>query len=336
MIAVNDIAKLVGGTVIGDGSVTVSGLSTVDLAKEGDMTFILSGDDAATAGKGDAVCVVTTTEVKDYPKTVLLVKDMKTAITVIYNAMQEILPPEKGSIHPSAVVPESVKIGKNVSIGANAVIGEDATLSDNSSIGAGTVIGRNVKLGARSCLAGNVTVYDNTVIGDKVIIHSGAVIGADGFGFLPKDGKVYKVPQMGKVVIGNNVEIGANACIDRGTFTDTVIGEGTKIDNQVQIAHNVKIGKNVLVAAQTGIAGSTTVGENTMMGGQVGIADHVKIGKNVKLAANTGISGNVEDGETRLRYPARSPLETKKLDRIMILMLRNADKFGQFLKNLSK
>jgi UDP-3-O-[3-hydroxymyristoyl] glucosamine N-acyltransferase len=177
-------------------------------------------------------------------------------------------------------------------------------------------------------------VYDYTAFGDRVTVHSGSVIGADGFGYVPKEGKIYKVPQMGNVVIEDDCEIGANSCIDRGTFASTVIGKGTKIDNLVQVAHNVKLGRNVLIAGQTGLSGSVSVGDNTMIGGQVGVADHVRIGNNVKLGAKAGVSGTVEDNKVLLRNPARDPLKTRKLDGILSLLVKNAKKVKTFIRNL--
>jgi UDP-3-O-[3-hydroxymyristoyl] glucosamine N-acyltransferase len=230
----------------------------------------------------------------------------------------EMAPPSKGEIHPTAVIAGSAVLGENVSVGANAVVGN------------------NVKIGDFSKICPNVTIYDNTIIGSKVIIHSGSVIGADGFGYIPKDGKIYKVPQLGRVVIEDNVEIGSNTSIDRGTFTDTVIGENSKIDNLCQISHNVKIGKNVFIAALSGIAGSSTVGDGTMMGGNVGVADHVRIGKNVKIGGKTGVHGHVQDNKTIFGYPFREASEARKLHAITSLMLKRDKAFRKMLREMPK
>ncbi|MDP8299744.1 MAG: UDP-3-O-(3-hydroxymyristoyl)glucosamine N-acyltransferase [Candidatus Tantalella remota] len=336
MFTVDQIAGLVKGEVIGDGKVSIKGMAACTRAEEGDITFATDAASMEYAGKSQASCVLTEADIEGFSKTLLKVKNLKEAVTVLYNAMLEVQQAPEGNIHPEAIVDVSVGLGENVVIGPGTTVGAGTVIGKNTQIGANCAIGSNVVIGEGSRIYATVTVYDGMQIGNKVMIHSGTVIGADGFGYVPAGDKIYKVPQMGRVVIKDNVEIGANSCVDRGTFADTVIGENTKMDNFVQIAHNVKIGKNNLLASQTGVAGSTSTGENVMMGGQVGIADHCKIGNNVKLAANTGISGNIADGEVRLRYPARSPLETKKLDRLMILMLRNAEKFGKFLKDLSK
>jgi UDP-3-O-[3-hydroxymyristoyl] glucosamine N-acyltransferase len=334
MITVNEIAKLVEGVVEGDGSVSIRGMAPLAFAKEGDLTFALSADDFKKAAESPASCVLTTMETPPLPKTLLRVKNPKVSVTILYNAMQELKPPQKGSIHPSAVISENATLGENVSVGPNATIGDNTRVGDNSIIGPNCSIGKNVTIGNKALFYSNVAVYDSVVIGNNTIIHSGAVIGSDGYGFIPKDGKNYKVPQLATVIIEDDVEIGANTCIDRGTFTNTVIGKGTKIDNLVQVAHNIKIGKNVLIAGQTGIAGSTTIGDNTMMGGQVGIADHVKVGKNVKIAAKAGVSGRVADGETIMRNPGRSVTEAMTLDRIFAMLIKHAAKFRKFLKSL--
>jgi UDP-3-O-[3-hydroxymyristoyl] glucosamine N-acyltransferase len=335
MVTVNEVAKLVGGTIVGDGGVQVKGMAPSDFAEEGDITFAFDKEGLERAGKSKASCVLATTGIENYPKTILQVGDMKLALMVLYNAMLEMKPPRKGMIHPTAIIPKSAVLGKNVSIGPNVVMDEAVHIGDNTTVSANCVIGKNVTIGQDSCLYPSVTVYEKTVIGNKVIIHSGTVIGSDGFGYLPKEGKIYKVPQMGNVVIEDDVEIGANSCVDKGTFATTVIGKGTKIDNLVQIAHNVRLGKNVIVAGQSGIAGSSIVGDNTMMGGNVGVADHAKIGSNVKIGAKTGVHGHVGDNKTIFGYPFMEASDAKKLYALLYLLVKNAKKFKEFLKELS-
>ena len=334
MITVNEIAELVGGTVKGDGEVRVSGISPCAFAEEGDMTFAFTKEDLEKAGSSRASCVLVPMPLEQFPKTALSVKDMKLAMTVIFNTMLDLKAPAKSVIHPSAIVPNSVKLSKNVIIGPNAVVGEKTQIGENTVIGPGCVIGQNVTIGQGSRLNPNVTIYDRVVMGSKVIVHSGTVIGADGFGYIPKDGKLFKVPQLGSVIIEDNVEIGANACIDRGTFDDTVIGRGTKIDNLVQIAHNVKIGRNVILAGNTAVAGSATVGDNTMVGGMVGISDHVNVGKNVKIGAKTGVTGHVKDNEVIFGYPHRKADDARKLHGLLSILLKHSQKLRKFLKTI--
>jgi UDP-3-O-[3-hydroxymyristoyl] glucosamine N-acyltransferase len=334
MNTINEIAKIINGKVIGKGDIKINRLSPISLSKEGDITFAADEEHLEKAMSSNASCVLTNIEAKDYPKTVLRVEDIKTAMVILYNVMEQLKPKPVGEIHPTASVAETCKIGSNVSIGANVVLGENTKVGDSTTIEANCVISRDTQIGEGVHLYPNVTLYNNTVINNKVTIHSGTTIGAEGFGYIPKDGTLYKVPQLGRVIIEDNVEIGANSCVDRGAFSDTVIGEGSKIDNLVQIAHNVKLGRNVIVAALSGIAGSATVGDGTMMGGNVGISDHAKVGKNVKLAAKAGAVGKVKDDEILLGYPARNPNDHKKLNGLNSLFVRHYKQLKKFLRAL--
>lgn len=207
-------------------------------------------------------------------------------------------------IHESAVIDRTAKIGRNVSIGANSVIDANVTIGDNSTIGACSYIGRDVSIGNGTTIHNNVTVMNMCKIGDFVIIYSGCVIGSDGFGYETVNGEHVKLPQIGNVVIENNVHIGANTTIDRARFGRTIIGEGTKIDNLVQIGHNVKIGKRCLIASQVGISGSTVLGDYVVFGGQVGVAGHIKIADGVMAGGQSGIASNCKNGEFMLGTPA--------------------------------
>jgi UDP-3-O-[3-hydroxymyristoyl] glucosamine N-acyltransferase len=333
-LSVDEISKFIGGTVIGNGKAKIRDIVYREFAGESDMTFALDERELEEAAGTKAACVVTTIKKDNYPKTILLVDDIKKALVMMYNGMLEIKPPKKGQVHPTAVIAKDVKTGKNADIGPYATLESGVCLGDNVRIGANCFIGEGTTIGDGTIIYPNVVIYDHMRIGRKVIIHASTVIGADGFGFVPKGDKIYKVPQMGNVVIGDNVEIGSCSCIDRGTFGQTVIGDNTKIDNLVQIAHNVKIGKNVFVAGQSGIAGSSTVGDNTMMGGQVGISDHVDVGKNVKLAAKTGISGRVPDGRVMFGYPAREASETKQMYAALNVITKYRRQLLRFLKTL--
>jgi UDP-3-O-[3-hydroxymyristoyl] glucosamine N-acyltransferase len=330
----DEVAQFLGGRVIGNGKLRITGMEHKDFTSEGDVTFALTEEDLDKISSSSASCVLTTIEREKYPKTAILVGDIKKALTIMYNAMLEVMPPQKGTVHASSVVAESAKLGRDVSVGPNAVIDDRAVVGDNTSIGANCYVGKDAVIGCSCRISPNVTIYSRTKIGDKVIIHAGTVLGADGFGYVPKGEKIYKVPQMGRVIIADGVEVGANSCIDRGTFTSTEIGPGTKIDNLVQIAHNVKLGKNVLIASQTGIAGSTVVGDNVMMGGQVGVSDHAVIGNNVKLAAKSGISGKVNEGKVMFGYPARDAAETKHMYGLMTVLLKYRRELKSFLRKM--
>lgn len=334
MFTAGRVASFLEATVIGDGNVRVRGMASPRIARKGDITFATNAEELEKAKESRASCVLTTIETENYPKTILYVKDIKKALTILYNGILEFMPPAKGSLHPTAIIAPDVKIGHNVGVGPYAVIGDGSELGENSVIGANSVIGKNVKIGKSSHIYPNVTIYDHSEIGNNVTIHAGSVIGADGFGYVPKDDKIYKVPQMGIVIIEDGVEIGANTCIDRGTFEDTVIGKNTKIDNLVQVAHNVKIGKNVFLAGQVGIAGSATIGDNTMLGGQVGVSDHVDVGKNVKAGAKTGIYGSVGDNKTLFGYPYREADDARKLHGLLSILIKYERRLRRFLRTL--
>lgn len=333
MITVNDIARMVGGDVQGDGDVEILGMVPAGFARSGDLTFALDESQMKVAEKSEASCVLTTVKTTDFPKTILRVNNIKEALTVLYNAMLEMKLPRTGVIHPTAVIDKTAVLGENVSAGPYAVIGKNTKIGDNSIIDANCAIGENVTIGTLTHLYPNVTAYDYSVIGNNVTLHSGTVIGSDGFGYIPKEGRILKVPQLSSVVIEDDVEIGANSCVDRGTFTNTVIGKGTKIDNLVQVAHNVKIGKNVLIAGQAGIAGSSTVGDNTMMGGQSGISDHVNVGKNAKIGAQSGVMKDAEkDGAVLFGCPARDAREQMKQIAFVAWLYKNTVKIRKLLK----
>ncbi len=336
MVKIKELARMVGGVVIGDGDVAVGNISGWENATEKDITFAFDEEGLKKAAECKAPCVLAMESVEKYKKTILKVPNMKEAVTIIYNVLSGSKVHESTGVHPTALIAKTAKVAGTVSIGPNAVIGERAEIGERTIIKANSVIGENVRIGSMTVIEPNVTVYANSVIGNKVLIHAGVVIGADGFGFITKGDTIYKVPQLGKAVIEDNVEIGANSCVDRGTFADTVVGAGSKLDNEVQIAHNVKIGKNVLIAALTGIGGSATVGDNTMIGGLVGIADHVKIGRDVKIGGKTGVTGSVPDGTVVFGYPHREAAEIRKMHALFTLMVERFSGFKKFLRGIPK
>jgi UDP-3-O-[3-hydroxymyristoyl] glucosamine N-acyltransferase len=208
-------------------------------------------------------------------------------------------------VHATAVLGRGVALGKGVSIGPYAVIGDGASIGDGAVVGAHVVIGQGVAIGAHSQLYPSVTIYAGTRVGDRVTVHAGARLGSDGFGYVQREGQHLKIPHVGRCIIEDDVEIGANTTIDRGSIDDTVIGAGTKIDNLVQIAHNVRVGKVCLIMAQVGIAGSVRVEDGAMLLGQVGVSGHHTIGTGARLAAQAGVFGDIPAGETWSGYPAR-------------------------------
>lgn len=225
--------------------------------------------------------------------TYLLADDPELALVAAVRALY----PEKkkaDGVHPSACVCDSAILAEDVSVGAFAYVGSGVSIGRGTVIYPGAVVGDGASVGADCIIYANVSIYDGCTLGDRVIIHSGTVIGSDGFGYYQKQGRNVKIPHVGSVVIENDVEIGSNSCVDKGKFSDTVIGEGTKIDNQVQVAHNVVLGKHNIMAGQAAISGSSSTGDYVIMGGRVGVADHVKICSKVMFGANSGVMSDIE------------------------------------------
>jgi len=304
-----DIAKFLNCELIGNEDVEIKRVAEIQSAVDGDITFIANPkyEKFFDTTKASAVIVGKNFAKRRDDLSILLVDDPYFAfvkVLKLLNPPVELLPP---GIHPTAVVSESAVLGKNVRIGANAVIGERVRIGNNTTIMPGVVIGDDVEIGNDVLIYPNVTIYHKCKIGNRVIIHSGTVIGSDGFGFAPRpDGSYEKIPQVGIVVIEDDVEIGSNCSIDRATLGETVIKRGAKLDNLIQIAHNVVIGENTVIAAQTGIAGSTKIGRNCVLAGQVGIVGHIEIADRTTIAAQSGVSKSItEPGKVYFGYPAR-------------------------------
>ena len=235
-------------------------------------------------------------------------------------------------IHELAVIEPGARLGKNVSIGAFAVIGARATVGDGTIIGSGTVVMPRSSIGAKCILYPNVTVMDGCEIGDRVIIHAGAVIGADGFGFAPSGGSIHKIPQIGSVRIEDDVEIGACTCIDRAAFGVTVIGKSAKLDNLIQVAHNVQVGSHTVIASQVGISGSTVIGSGVQMGGQAGLSGHLAVGDGSSVGAQAGVTKDVPPGETVSGYPAKNHMKAMRLE----AALRNLPELAKTVRKQQK
>jgi UDP-3-O-[3-hydroxymyristoyl] glucosamine N-acyltransferase len=295
MRSVQEIATYVQARLLGDGTVRLSGIASIQSASAGDLVFVEVERNLGTALDSPAAAVIagdfaatTTTS-----KPLLLVSQPKLA----FGRAAQLLSPRRVrnlGVHPTAVIHASARLGNSVAIAERVVIGEDAQVGDGTWIGAGCVIERDSIVGSNCELYPHVTTYSGVRIGDRVVVHSGAVLGSDGFGYVHDSttGFYEKFPQVGRLEIGDDVEIGANSTIDRGALDVTRIGRGTKIDNLVHVAHNCQIGENVVIAAQTGLSGSAVVEDNVVIGGQVGIADHVRIKKGAILGAQSGIPSN--------------------------------------------
>jgi len=304
-LEVQHIAELVGGSWEGDGSVRISGAAPLESAGPSEIAFVGNRKAAASASTSNAGCLIVPL---DFPpgRTLIRVTEPRGAFARALPFLYPKPRPEAG-VHPSAAIAPDAKIGTQVSIGPHTSIGSGTDVGDGTCIGAGCCIGARVRLGADSRLHPNVTIYDEVSIGNECILHSGCVIGADGFGFVLNGDHYEKFPQIGRVEIGNRVEIGANSCIDRAALGLTKIGEGTKLDNLVHIGHNCRIGKHVVIAAQTGLSGGVVVEDYAVIGGQVGIGDKARIESGAVLGSGCGIltSKIVRKGQVVWGTPAR-------------------------------
>ena len=301
------IAAAVGGTLEGDGTLEVTRVAGLDSADVASLSFFGDRRYADDAARTQAGAVLVTAELAPrvtHIRARIIVAAPQQAMLAVLPILHRPAPPEPG-VHATAVVGARVAMGEGVSIGPRAVIGDDVTIGARARIGAGVVLGAGVIIGDDCILHANVTAYTGAVLGDRVQVQSGAVLAGDGFGYVFGDGAHQKIPHVGRCVLESDVEIGANSTIDRGSVGDTVIGAGTKIDNLVMVAHNVRMGKLCLVMAQAGIAGSTSIGDGVIIAGQAGLAGHITVGSGARIAAQAGVIGDVPAGETWSGYPAR-------------------------------
>ncbi len=307
-----DLAEAIGATVEGDASVELTGVAAPERAASGDLIFVDSGKHTARAEASTAKCVVLPQGLTVAGKTVLRAENAKVAFAKAAAFLREVSIIANG-IHPTALIAPPAKIAPSASIGPYTVIGEDAHIGEHTQIGAHCVIGAGSWVGDNCRIHPRVTLYANMRIGNRVEIHAGVVVGADGFGYAYGEGRHWKFPQVGIVEIGDDVEIGANATVDRGSLDDTRIAEGVKIDNLVHVGHNVQIGAHTVIAAQTGISGSSVLGHHVIVGGQVGIADHCTLEDNSIAGAQAGIptGKTIRSGQVVWGTPAR-PLDKFK------------------------
>ncbi len=321
------IAGILNGTVDGDEGVEVSKLAKIEEGSKGSLTFLANPKYTHYIYSTQASITIVNNDFSasgDLSTTLIRVENAYKAFSQLLEYYNQVKMNKTGIENP-VFISESAKYGENLYLGAFTYIGENVKIGDNVKIYPNVYLGDNVTVGNNTILFTGAKIYSETLIGESCVINSGVVIGADGFGFTPNEkGEYNKVPQTGNVIIEDNVDIGPGTTIDRATLGSTVIKKGVKLDNQIQIAHNVTIGENTVIAAQTGIAGSTKIGKNCIIGGQVGIAGHIVIGNNVKIQAQSGIGRNVKDDETLQGSPAlnygdfnKSYVHFKNLPKIM-------------------
>jgi len=332
-ISAADIARMVKGELIGDGGLSVSGFSGIKEADKNELTFLSNPKYEPLLLDTQAGVILVPRQISCPGKTLIRVDNPSLSFTQVVNYFLKDAPDYKPQgIHPTAVIAPGAKISRGVSIGAHTVIEDGAEVGEGSVLYANCYVGHGARLGKECLIYPQVILREKVSLGSRVIIHSGTVIGSDGFGYVTVDGKHMKIPQVGTVLIEDDVEIGANVTIDRARFDKTIIGEGTKIDNLVQIAHNVTIGKNCLIVAQSGIAGSTKLGNYVILAAQAGLVGHIEIGDGAVVTAQSGVSRSIKPGEQVFGSPAQ-PLKVAFRNNAHIQRL---DKYVAMIKELRK
>ena len=318
------IAEFLKGEVVGNKDIKVSDFAKIEEGRSGTLTFLANPKYTHYIYETHAdIVIVNKTFEPEHAISATLIKvdDAYQSVAQLFTLVNN-LKPRKTGISAKADIAQSASIGKDIFVGAFVSIGENCKIGNNVTIHPNTQIGDNVSVGDGSIIYSNVSIYSDCVVGKNNIIHSGAVIGADGFGFAPdEEGHYHKIPQIGNVVLGDDVEIGANTTIDRATMGATHISDGVKIDNLVQVAHNVDVGEYTAIAAQTGIAGSTKVGRRCIFGGQVGITGHISIADGTILGAQTGVSGNINEGGKVWAGSPVLPIDTFRRASVLIRKL---------------
>ena len=318
----------VDGSISGDPNVEITGVSEIQNGDKGTITFLGNQIYKKYIDNTKASAVIVKDENHLAGKDGVIVKNPQLAMAKVLTMFFPDEYKSKG-IHPKSIIDSSSDIGNNVTIEAGAIIEAGATIGESTFIGANVFIGKNTKIGKACKIYQNVVIYDNIFIGNKVTIHGSAVIGCDGYGFVIDKAKHFKIPQIGTVIIGDDVEIGANSVIDRATIGKTIIGNMSKLDNLVHVGHNVQIGDGCLITAQVGIAGSAKIGDNSQIGGQAGIVPHVDIGSDSIIAAKSGVTKSLSGGQMYGGYPARPIKEQHKRDAIyneISIMKRKLDR----------
>jgi UDP-3-O-[3-hydroxymyristoyl] glucosamine N-acyltransferase len=330
-----ELADRIGGRITGKSEVEITGVSSIDDAREGDITFLLDQKNLEKIAALRASAVIVKKEIKECSRSMLVSDNPQytfaRALEVFYGK-----PYKPSGISDKAYIGSNVTMGDDVSIHPNAYVNSNASLGSRVTLSPGVFIGDGASIGDDSFIYPNATIRENVSIGRNVIVHSGAVIGSDGYGYVLEKGKHYKIPQVGGVIIEDEVEVGANVCIDRGTLGNTVIGWGTKIDNLVQIAHNVKIGKNCIIVSQVGISGSVEVGDGVILAGQVGIRDHMKIGSKAMIGSQSGVGSHIPGGQVYSGSPAIPHSKWLRAQSIFSKLPEYAKRIQKLEKNLDK
>ena len=349
---VGEIARLLNATIVGDASILITGVAGLESAAPGSISFIDSDKKLSDALSSSAAAIIAPESLREQletalegapkrgrkrPKPIVFTGNARLAFAKVLEFMQLANLPEKG-IHPSAVIEPDAHIGEGVTIRENCYVGHHARIDDGAVLYPNVTVGDGAQIGAQTVLFASVVIYRQVHIGKRVRVHAGTVIGSDGFGYVFDGAKHQKMPQVGTVIIEDDVEIGANVCIDRATMGATRVGEGSKIDNLVQIAHNVQIGKNCIICGHAGISGSVIIEDNAMLAGQVGVRDHAKIGKGAIVGAQSGIMTDVAPGEFVVGAPAMPQsdfMRTQAVSRKLPDMAKQLRKLEKMVEELS-
>jgi UDP-3-O-[3-hydroxymyristoyl] glucosamine N-acyltransferase len=319
---VDQIAQLIQGTVDGDGSATITTFNKIEEGQEGSISFLANPkyESFLYQSKATAIIIATDLVLKEKPlATLIKVKDPYFAFTILLQKYQEFTSIKETGIQQPSFIEQTAEVGKEVYLGTFSSVGAGSKIGNNTYVAAHVTIGKNVRIGSDCVIYPGVVIYNDTVIGNSCTIHANAVIGSDGFGFAPQaDGTFTTIPQLGNVVLEDGVSVGANTTIDRATMGSTLIKKGVKIDNLVQIAHNVEVGENTAIAAQTGVSGSTKIGKNCLIGGQVGVAGHISIADKTIVTAQSGVTKTVrKEGQILGGTPASPNSEYLKRNALL-------------------
>jgi UDP-3-O-[3-hydroxymyristoyl] glucosamine N-acyltransferase len=317
-ITLEKIRDVVGGDLIGDGQIQIKGVAKIEEANKGDITFLANRKYIKFLNQTQASAILVPKDIKDIgDRPHIKTENPYLAFLKVVSIFHPLKPLIEKGVHPTAVIEEDTELGEDVRIGAYVVIGKKCHIGNCTVLMPGVVIGENVSIGHDCILHANVCLRENVVLGSRVIIHNGSVIGSDGFGFAPKEGVYHKIPQVGTVIIEDDVEIGANVTIDRATLGETRIHRGTKLDNLIQIGHNCTVGENTVIAAQTGISGSTHLGKNVRVGGQAGFQGHIHVGNGATVGGQAGVTRSVPEGVMVSGYPARPHHDSLRIEAAM-------------------
>lgn len=307
-LTLKQAAQITGAEPKGDENLPLRELCALDAPKPDGVCYVTSLDNTEALAQLKAACLIVPEQAKNqelpFQGALLYAKNPEWAFILLLKHQDALTPKHTPGIHPTAVISATVKLGENVSVGAYAVIEDGVTVGDGTVIFPQTYIGKNVQIGRNCYIYPQVVIRENCILKDYVILQPGAKIGADGFGFTFHEGRHQKIPQVGNVILGNDVEVQANTCIDRAKISSTIIGDNTKIDNLVQIGHNVHVGMSTIMCAQVGVAGTTEIGNGVILAGQVGLAGHMTIGDRAQVGAQSGVMNSVPAGQTYFGYPA--------------------------------